>query len=82
MRRCEKVRRYDFGFNNKGSRRFGCQWVFGTELVPLVLFCANEDQIFHVESMCFDIFIESLHVPNLILEENLRNAILVSQNTS
>ena len=68
----------DGGFNNKGSRCFGCQRMFGTELASSVFCCADEDQVSHVKPVRLDGFVGALHVSVLIFAEDLGDVLAVS----
>ena len=61
----------DFSLDDERSGSFGCQWVFRAELVSGVFCCADEDQIFYMESVCLDVFVGPLHVPVLVFAEDL-----------
>ena len=45
--------------------------MFRSELVSGVLCSADENQVSHVESVRFDVFVGSLHVPVLVFAEDL-----------
>ena len=55
-----------------------CQRMFWTELVSSVFCCADEDEVSHVESVCFDVLVGALHIPILIFAENLGDVLPVS----
>ena len=48
------------------------------DLISGVFCCADEDQISHVKSVCFDVFVSALHIPVLVFAENLGDMIPVS----
>ena len=73
-----KGARTDFGFNNIWSRRLGRQLVFVTNLVSVVLCCADEDQISHMKSVCLDVLVSTLHITVLVFTEDLGDVISVS----
>ena len=56
-----------------------CQLMFRSELVSGIFCRADEYQISHVESVCLSMFVRSLHIPILVLAENLRDVIPVGQ---
>ena len=55
--------------------------MFRSELVSGMFCRADEYQISNVESVCLDMLVGSLHIPILIIAENLRDVIPVSPKT-